>query len=142
MIKTIISISGRPGLYKLVSQGKNMLIVESLSDHKRIPAYARDKVVGLGDIAIYTENEDRPLAEVFELVKEKTGGKSVDIKGLGDDASVRAFFAEVLPDFDRERVYTTDIRKLLQWYNTLLAAGITEFVSADDAENPEDGKAE
>ncbi|MDE7460025.1 MAG: DUF5606 domain-containing protein, partial [Paramuribaculum sp.] len=77
MIKTILSISGRPGLFRLVSQGKNMLIVESLADHKRMPAYARDKVVSLGDIAIYTETDDRPLAEVFELVKEKTGAQPV-----------------------------------------------------------------
>lgn len=132
MIKTILSISGRPGLFKLVSQGKNMLIVESLADHKRIPAYARDKVVSLGDIAIYTETDDRPLAEVFELVKEKTAGQTIDIKGLGDDASVRSFFGEILPDFDRERVYTNDIRKLFQWYNALISAGITEFVDKEE----------
>lgn len=138
MIKTILSISGRPGLFKLVSQGKNMLIVESLADHKRIPAYARDKVVSLGDIAIYTETDDRPLAEVFELVKEKTGAQPIDIKGLGDDASVRSFFGEILPDFDRERVYTNDIRKLFQWYNALLAAGITEYVSKEEKEATEE----
>ena len=136
MIKTILSISGRPGLFRLVSQGKNMLIVESLADHKRMPAYARDKVVSLGDIAIYTETDDRPLAEVFELVKEKTGAQPVDIKGFGDDASVRSFFGEILPDFDRERVYTNDIRKLLQWYNALLAAGITDYVNKE--EKPDD----
>ncbi len=142
MIKTILSISGRPGLFKLVSQGKNMLIVESLADHKRIPAYARDKVVSLGDIAIYTETDDRPLAEVFELVKEKTGAQPIDIKGLGDDASVRSFFGEILPDFDRERVYTNDIRKLFQWYNALLAAGITEYVSKEEPEAAEESAPE
>lgn len=135
MIKKILSISGRPGLCRLVSQGRNMLIVESLSDGRRFPAYARDKVLSLGDIAIYTETDDRPLADVLELVKKKADGKPVDIKALGDDAAVRAYFAEVLPEFDRERVYTADIRKLLGWYNALLAAGITEFA---DEEQPQE----
>lgn len=142
MIRTILSISGRPGLFRLVSQGKNMLIVESLADHRRIPAYARDKVVSLGDISIYTETDDRPLAEVFEALHAKTGGQPVDVKGLGQDADIRAFFGEVLPDFDRERVYTNDIRKLLGWYNALLAAGITEFTDKEEnaAETPAEEK--
>lgn len=127
MIRTILTIAGRPGLYKLVNQGKNMLIVESLANGKRIPAYARDKVVSLGDISIYTMGEDKPLAEVLEAVKGKTEGKPVDVKALGDDAGVRAWFAEVVPDFDDDRVYTSDIRKLISWYNALLAAGITDF---------------
>ena len=130
MLKTILSIAGRPGLYRLVSQGKNMLIVESLSTGKRTPAYAHDKVISLGDIAIYTIEEDKPLGEVLEAVKAKAEAKPVDVKALGADANVRAYFAEILPDFDQERVYTADIKKLLNWYNQLIAAGITEFVDA------------
>lgn len=138
MIRRILSISGRPGLYKLISQGKNMLIVESLLNGKRTPAYAHDKVVSLGDISIYTLNGDVPLADVLELIKEKTGGATVDIKAM-DDASVRQYFAEILPDFDDERVYTNDIRKLFTWYNQLIAAGVTEF---KDKEISEDQAAE
>ena len=132
MIKTILSISGRPGLYKLVNRGKNMLIVESLLDGKRFPAYAHDKVVSLGDISIYTEDEDIALSEVFEAIKEKHNASTVDVKKL-DDADIRAFFADVLPTFDQERVYTNDIRKVFAWYNILINAGITEFAEVEES---------
>jgi len=126
MIKKILSISGRPGLFRLVNQGKNMLIVESLQTGKRTPAYARDKVVSLGDISIYTTEGDVPLTDVFEAIKEKNGLNPVECKSL-PDSKVREMFAEYLPDFDRERVYTADIRKVFAWYNQLIAAGVTEF---------------
>lgn len=126
MLKTILSISGRPGLFKLVSQGKNMLIVESLADKKRVPAYAKDKVISLGDIAIYTTETEVPLYEVLTSVKEKEQGQP--IAQLPADASqLRAYLAEVLPEFDRDRVYPSDIKKLLTWYNILTEAGITDF---------------
>lgn len=141
MLKTILSIAGRPGLFKLVSQGKNMLIVESLSTGKRTPAYAHDKVISLGDIAIYTVEEDRPLSQVLEAVKEKAGGQPVDVKALGPDAAVREYFATVLPDFDQERVYTADIKKLLGWYNQLLAAGITEFAEKEQPQSEPEAEA-
>lgn len=128
MIKKIISVSGKPGLYQLVNQGKNMLIVEALGSGKRMPIYARDKVVSLGDISIYTTEGDEPLAQVLENVKAKADGQPVDIKGFADDAAIREYFAEILPAFDNERVYTTDIKKLLSWYNLLIANGMTEFV--------------
>ena len=134
MLKKILSISGKPGLYRLVSNGKNMLIVESLSTKKRMPAYAHDKVVSLGDISIYTTAEDVPLPDVLEKVKEVAKGEKVDIKSMDNDA-LRAYFKTILPDFDEERVYTTDIRKLLSWYNDLLAAGITEFKDKELAED-------
>lgn len=127
MLKGILCISGRPGLFKLVNPGKNMLIVESLQTGKRSPAYAHDKVISLADISIYTVGGDVPLGDVLEAVKIKADGKPIDVKGLGSDADIRAFFAEVLPEFDDERVYTNDIRKLLNWYNQLLAAGIDTF---------------
>ena len=131
MLKGILCISGRPGLFKLVNPGKNMLIVESLQTGKRTPAYAHDKVISLADISIYTVEDDVPLGDVLEAVKTKMDGKPVDVKGLGNDAAVRAFFAEVLPEFDQERVYTNDIKKLLNWYNQLLAAGIDSFKDAE-----------
>ncbi|MBQ7042260.1 MAG: DUF5606 domain-containing protein [Muribaculaceae bacterium] len=137
MLKTILSISGRPGLFKLVNQGKNMLIVESLMTGKRTPAYAHDKVISLGDIAIYTTEEDIPLNDVFEAIRVKNEGKQVDIKAIGGDKEIRAYFAEILPDFDDERVYTNDIKKVFSWYNQLIGAGFDSFKS----EETEDEKA-
>lgn len=104
-----------------------MLIVESLMTGKRTPAYAHDKVISLADISIYTIEDDIPLGDVLEAVKTKMDGKPVDVKGLGSDANVRSFFGEILPEFNQERVYTNDIKKLLNWYNQLLAAGIDSF---------------
>ena len=106
MIKNILCISGKPGLFKLVSQGKNMLIVESLTTKKRTPAYSHDKIVSLGDIAIYTD----------------------------EDASLEKFFGEILPNYDRERVYNTDIKKVISWYNSLIDAGYTEFYKPENKE--------
>lgn len=135
MIKNILAIAGRPGLYKLVNQGKNMLIVESMSTGKRTPAYAHDKVISLGDIAIYTTSGDMPLSEVLETIKEKNDGKPVDLKALGDDSAIRAYFAEMIPDFDDERVYTNDIKKVFSWYNQLIASGVTEFKDEEIAQD-------
>ncbi len=134
MIKTIVSIAGKPGLYKLVSQGRNMLIVENLLDGKRIPAYARDKVISLGDVAIYTTEDDMPLGDVLELVKEKAEGKTIDLKSFANDKAIREYFGTILSNFDDDRVYTADIRKLFQWYNILITAGITEFKAAEETE--------
>lgn len=138
MLKTVLSISGRPGLYKLVSQGKNMLIVEAIGTGKRMPAYAHDKIISLGDIAIYTMEEDIPLADVFESIKEKNEGKAVDVKAMKSDKEIREYFATVLPEFDDERVYTNDIKKVFNWYNVLVAAGMTEFKSAEAEEANEE----
>ena len=138
MIRTILSISGKPGLYRLISQGRNMLIVESLVNGKRMPAYSRDKVMSLGDIAMYTYEDDVPLADVLESLKAKAEGAPVDVKSFADSAALRDFFGEVLPNFDRERVHDSDIRKLLQWYNVLIAAGVTEFKEAKPEETSEE----
>lgn len=142
MLKQILSIAGKPGLYRLVSQGKNMLIVESLTTGKRTPAYMRDKVMGLGDISMYTMEADVPLATIMQSAYDKTEGKQVDVKSLGDKG-IRSLFGEILPDYDRDRVYITDIRKFFSWYNTLLAAGFTKFVDdkpeeADEADAKEE----
>ena len=131
MLNRILSIAGRPGLFRLVNQGKNMLIVESLTNGKRTPAYAHDKVVSLGDISIYTNDGDTPLADVLEAIRLKNDSKSVDVKALGNEANIRSYFAEILPDFDQERVYTNDIKKVFSWYNQLIASGVTEFKNED-----------
>ena len=135
MLRDILSITGKPGLYKLVSRGNNMLIVESLLDGKRMPTYARDKIVSLGEISMYTMGEDIALSEVLTKLGEKEGLK---VAGLdpkkADNDELRAFFGEVLPDFDRDRVYPSDIRKLIQWYNILIGAGITDFTAEEEGE--------
>ncbi|HJE39081.1 MAG: hypothetical protein C7K11_02190 [Candidatus Amulumruptor caecigallinarius] len=135
MLRKILSISGRPGLFRLVNQGKNMLIVESLATGKRTPAYARDKVMSLGDISIYTnDGGDTPLAKVLEAVREANEGKAVDIKAIGGEKELREYFATIMPDYDEDRVYGSDIRKIFQWYNQLLEAGFTTFVAEEEAE--------
>lgn len=139
MLKTILSISGKPGLYQLVSQGKNMMIIESLAEKKRIPAYAKDKVISLGDIAIYTDSAEVPLHEVLTSLKEKENGEKASIKPNTSPDDLRKYFAGILPDFDRERVYPSDIKKLIGWYNTLIEAGITDFApKAVEKETPEE----
>ena len=135
MLRDILSITGKPGLYKLVSRGNNMLIVESLLDGKRVPTYARDKIVSLGEISMYTMGEDVSLSEVLIKLGEKEGLKvaTIDPKKADND-QLRDFFGEVLPDFDRDRVYPSDIRKLIQWYNILINAGITDFSIEEESE--------
>ena len=142
MLKKILSISGKPGLYKLVSQGKNMLIVESLLTGKRIPAYAHDKVISVGDIAIFTEGGEAPLPDVMSKIKEKENGGVASVSTKAEDKVLRNYFAEILPDFDRERVYTTDIKKLLGWYNLLVEKGLTDFVEERTEEDSSAEKAE
>ena len=139
MLKKILSVSGKPGLYKLVSQGKSMLIVEALTDGRRLPVYAREKIISLGDIAIYTDGDEVPLYEVLNSVKAKEEGKaasSIDAARATPD-ELRAYMAEVLPNFDRDRVYPTDIKRLLSWYNLLISAGITDFDPQESAEEEE-----
>lgn len=135
MLRDILSITGKPGLYKLVSRGNNMLIVESLLDGKRVPTYARDKIVSLGEISMYTMGEDVSLSEVLTKLGEKEGLKvaTIDPKKADND-QLRDFFGEVLLDFDRDRVYPSDIRKLIQWYNILINAGITDFSIEEEGE--------
>ena len=134
MLRTILSISGKPGLYKLISQGKNMLILETLdATKKRIPAYNHDKVISLGDIAMYTDADEVALGEVLESVKTKENGAvaSIDYK-KASQAELHTYMAEVLPSYDRDRVHTSDIKKLIQWYNILVSNGVTEFVEAEE----------
>ncbi len=124
-ITGILAISGKPGLYKVVAQSKNTLIVESLEDGKRFPAHSSNKVSSLDDISIYTKEEDVPLKEVFEAIYKVQDGKpAVDSKSSPEQ--LRAFMDKVYPAYDSERVYNSDLKKLFQWYNYLLEAGIFE----------------
>lgn len=119
----IISISGRPGLYKVIAQGKNSIIVESLIDKKRFPAYSTDRISALDDISIYTYDDDKPLKEIFEGIYKKVEGK--EAPSHKEDLSVlQEYLSDVLPDYDEDRVYPSDIKKLFQWYNILHKAGV------------------
>ncbi|MBO4690224.1 MAG: DUF5606 domain-containing protein [Paludibacteraceae bacterium] len=124
----ILAITGKPGLYKLVSRGNNMLIVESLVDGKRTPTYARDRIVALSDVSMFTNADDVSLSEVLTNCGKKEGLKAValDPKKASNE-EVQKWFDAVLPDWDRDRVYPSDIRKLISWYNILVNAGITDF---------------
>lgn len=132
MIKGILSIAGRPGLYKLIQSGRGSLIVEQLSTGKRLPVQQRDRVISLADVAMYTDGDDVPLGEVLTSLAKVTDSKPVDIKKT-EAEGLREFFATVLPDYDRERVHVSDIRKLLTWYNQLIEAGITDFSNPTEA---------
>ena len=129
MLETVLAISGKPGLYKLVSRGNNSLIVETLDvQKKRMPIFGADKVISLADIAMYTDEEEVPLRRVFKNILEKEGGKktSLDYKKASKD-ELAAFMAEALPNYDRDRVYPADMKKLAQWYNILVENGVTDF---------------
>ena len=135
--KDILAISGMPGLYKYVAQSTRGIIVESLEDGRRTNASATSRVSALSDISMFTEGEDIALAEVFTRMYAHTEGK----QGLSHKESadkMKAYFAEVLPEYDRERVHVSDIKKALAWYNILVAAGMTEFTLPSDEETAEE----
>ena len=125
-LKDILSISGHPGLYKFITQGRNGMIVESMETKKRMFAYDSYKVSSLEDIALYAEEKEVPLVDVFKKIYEKeNGGETINHKDPDD--KLKAYFNEVLPDYDRSRVYTSDIKKILSWYNILHKLKMLDF---------------
>ena len=138
MLKTILAISGKPGLYKLVSQGKNMLVVESLLNGKRTPAYNHEKIISLGDIAMFTDSDEVPLNEVFESMKQLENGAKASVSTKDSEKTLREYL---------DRVYTADIKKLISWYNLLIENGYDNFedqdtIEAEAEENAANDKAE
>ena len=129
MQKTILAISGKPGLYELVSRGKGSLIVEALDGtHKRMPAFATDRVTSLADIAMYKDDDDMPLGQVMAALRDMENGKNTSLNWRkASTADLQEYFAKFVPNFDRDRVHASDIKKLLQWYDILVNAGITNF---------------
>ncbi|MDO4770846.1 DUF5606 domain-containing protein [Porphyromonas sp.] len=133
-LKEVFSISGKPGLYVIVSGNKMPFIVEQVGDaQKRVPVFAKDRIVSLADISIYTEEDDVPLGQVMDAIKTKQGGAVVDEKTVcADAASLKAFMTEVYPSYDKDRVHNGDIKKLVKWYNILINAGIETFVDVEE----------
>ena len=146
MLKEILAITGKPGLYKIVSHSGRTLIVEDLVSGRRFPVSPRDRVVSLGDIAIYTEGEDKPLDEVLDSIYAKEKGKKLEVKEIIAGEGLKSRLGNYLPDFDKERVHDSDIKKLFNWYNLLVENGFTKF--AEDkteektAEKPEEKEPE
>lgn len=141
---TILSVAGKTGLYKLVSRAKMNLIVEALDEtHRRVPVFASDRVTSLSDIAMYTNDEDVPLMNILDSVLRKEDGKvcSLNYRKCSKE-ELHAYFAEVLPDYDRDRVHDSDIKKLLQWYNILVSNGVTNFVEEEKEDTEDTASAE
>lgn len=137
MLKGILSISGQSGLFKLVAESKNSIIVESLDTQKRIPVYSSAKVSALEDIAIYTYEGDIPLKDIFKSISDKEeGGQALTPKASGNE--LKAYFEEVVPEFDKDRVYVSDIKKVLNWYNSLQEKDLLDFTEPE--ENTEEKK--
>ncbi len=131
-LEQIISVSGKPGLYKILSQTNYGLVAESLEDGKKVPVYSNYRISALVEISMYTYGEDVPLTEILWSIYEKEGKKEVNAKM--SDAEVRSWFETVLPDYDKERVYTSDIKKLVKWYNLLLKKDLITKPEAEQAE--------
>ena len=130
-LSSIISISGKPGLYKIVSQAKNSIIVESIIDKKRFPAYSSDKISVLDDISIYTHNEDKPLKDIFSAIYAKTEGKET-LSHKEKISELISFISDIIPDYDEDRVYPSDIKKIFQWFNILINHSDIEMTKKTD----------
>lgn len=137
-LQEILSISGAPGLHQYVAQGRGGIIVESLTTKKRTMVSGSTKVSALGDIAIFTETDDVPLADVFTSIAKLNDTKIVSINSKSTNDDVVEFFNNVLPEFDQEKVHISDIKKIAAWYNILIEVGVTEFVNQEENETPED----
>ena len=140
MLSKILSVTGRPGLYKLISTGKNLNIVESVGNGKRLPVYVHEKVVALSDVSIYTNDGDTPLREVLKRMKEKENGGRASVGSKASGNELFAYLREVLPDYNRESVYASDVKKIISWYNILLENQIDleeeETSGTDETESP------
>jgi len=140
ILKDILAISGEPGLFKFIAQGKNAIIIEHLETKKRSSAYGSAKVSSLEDIAIFTEKEDMPLGKVFDLIHEKeNGGLAIDSKA--DPVKLKLWFETVLPDYSKDKVYVSDIKKVAHWYNILHSLNLLVKEEAETKEAASEEKA-
>ncbi len=140
MLKGIMSISGQPGLFKLVTEAKNSIIVESLVTGKRMPAYSTSKISALEDIAIFTKTGEVALKEVLKSISEKENGGQITIKGSGNE--LKTYFEEVLPEYDQDRVYVSDMKKIIQWYNLLQSKELLNFDEESETDENKESEPE
>ena len=139
MLKGILSISGQSGLFKMVAESKNNIIVESLETLKRIPVHSTSKVSALEDIAIYTENGDVPLKDIFKAISDKeSGGPTISPKSSGNE--LKAYFEKIVPEYDKDRVYISDIKKVFLWYNTLQQYELLDFSETEEESKEADSE--
>jgi len=132
-LSKILAISGKPGLFESVAQTKTGVLVESLVDGKRFPAFAHERISSLAEISVFTVDDDLPLKDVFRKIHEKYEGKqAIDHKAGGNE--LKAFMLEILPDYDQDRVYTSDIKKIVMWYNLLAEKDMLDFSEEEAAE--------
>ena len=136
-LSEILSITGKPGLYKMIAKSKNGLIVESLIDGKRISAFSHEKISSLEEISIFTETEDIPIKDVLKKIFEKTEGKEA-IDSKSPNSKLKDFFEDIVPDYDKDRVYVSDIKKVLKWYNLLLQKELLDFTEVDEKTDVKD----
>jgi hypothetical protein len=135
----ILAISGKPGLYKMMSHTKTGMLVESMADKKRFPVFAHEKVSSLEEISIFTEDDDVPLKDVFKKIHEMLeGDKALSHKSSADE--LKDFFDDVLPDYDKERVYVSDIKKVIQWYNVLHEMDMLDFTEEEESKEEDTGE--
>ena len=133
-LNKILSIAGKPGLYRLVAQSKNGLIIESLLDGKRMNAFMNEKVSSLEEISLFSHSEDVALKDVLRNMFNLTSGQRT-IDNKADDVKIKEFFGQIVPDYDKERVYVSHMRKVIGWYNLLLEKGILDFTEEEVTEN-------
>lgn len=139
MLKGILSVSGQSGLFKMVAESKNNIIIESLETLKRMPVHSTSKVSALEDIAIYTENGDVPLKEIFKVIFDtENGGPAINPKATAFE--LKSYFEKIVPKYDKDRVYISDIKKVLLWYNTLQSKNLIHFSEEEDKNEETDGK--
>jgi len=132
-LSKILSISGKPGLYETLAQTKNGLVVESLSDGKKFTAFSHEKISSMEEISIYTTDEDRPLKEILKIIFEKQNGEKV-LSHKSSATELKTFFKEMVPDYDEDNVYISDIKKVVNWYNTLVEHKLLDFEEDENAE--------
>lgn len=141
MLKGILSVSGQSGLFKMVAESKNNIIIESLETLKRMPVHSTSKVSALEDIAIYTENGDVPLKEIFKAIFDnENGGPAINPKATASE--LKSYFEKVVPKYDKDRVYISDIKKVLSWYNALQNKNLLSFSEEEEKNEETEGNVE
>ncbi len=133
-LSKILTISGKPGLYMTVASAKSGIVVESLIDGKRTTAFAHERISSLAEISVFTTGEDMPLKDILKKIREKYESKPVGTD-LSNGAQLRAFMEEIVPDYDADRVYTSDIKKIISWYNLLAEKEMLDFKEETPEEN-------